>query len=375
MNPARRVSALGDLQGCWDGTNAVDVAGTGSRDFTQSVANPTHRSACPDDAPPASRLGGIVAPKPVGTGNDECMPGPIDDAAVSTFLTERFGEVQNFARLRFGEWSAAYAFTTSEEDLVVRLGAYREDYEKDRLASGWAGVDLPIPNVCEIGEALGGFYAISTRMRGVALDDLPPADLRGALPSLFGALGAVGRAELAGSGYGVWSAPGFDAPHPTWADFLTAVPSRRDERVEGWHVGLARESGAARVFDRATRAIEALAPRCGARRNLVHGDLLAGNVLVLNRAIAGVLDWGNALAGDPLYDFAWLVFWSPWHPGLDRELLVEEARRSWDDENFDARFRCYLLHVGVDGMQYDAATRRFEELRRASDEVSALLDA
>jgi aminoglycoside phosphotransferase (APT) family kinase protein len=41
---------------------------------------------------------------------------------------------------------------------------------------------------------------------------------------------------------------------------------------------------------------------------VVHGDLLARNVLVEGDRISGVLDWGSACFGDPLYDAAWLLY-------------------------------------------------------------------
>jgi hygromycin-B 4-O-kinase len=43
----------------------------------------------------------------------------------------------------------------------------------------------------------------------------------------------------------------------------------------------------------------------------VHGDMVNHNVLVQDPRITAVIDWGNALYGDWLYDAAWLIFWWP----------------------------------------------------------------
>jgi len=39
----------------------------------------------------------------------------------------------------------------------------------------------------------------------------------------------------------------------------------------------------------------------------MHGDLQAGHVLIADGALAGVVDWGDAGLGDPLYDLAVLT--------------------------------------------------------------------
>jgi len=83
---------------------------------------------------------------------------------------------------------------------------------------------------------------------------------------------------------------------------------------------------------------------------VIHSDLTAGNVLVVDGTVSAVFDWGNSLVGDWLYDVAWLVFWSPWHPGLDADFVVSETRRRCaetgaDVESFDERLRCCQLHI------------------------------
>ena len=60
----------------------------------------------------------------------------------------------------------------------MRFGSYREDYEKDRVAAKYAGPNLPIPEVHEVGEVFGGAYAVSTRAYAEPLDKLDEAGYR-----------------------------------------------------------------------------------------------------------------------------------------------------------------------------------------------------
>jgi len=195
-------------------------------------------------------------------------------------------------------------------------------------------------------------FAVSERLDDDRLDALPADRLAVAIDSLIETLRVIEEVTLPGAGYGGWVAPTGDAPHDSWRDFLVAVPDRDDERLRGWRERLRTVPIAQGVFDRAQRLLEQLVHHCPDRRGVVHGDLLAGNVLVT--AVSAIRDWGNALAGDPLYDLAWLTFWAPWHPGID----ARRVRRALDSRHsgvgLNERLLCCQLHIALDGMQYQA---------------------
>ncbi len=83
--------------------------------------------------------------------------------------------------------------------------------------------------------------------------------------------------------------------------------------------------------------------------------------------MSGVFDWGCALYGDFLYDLAWLTFWAPWHPGLDALDLRAEALAHYADiglvvDDFDARLRCYEVHIGLAHLAYHSFTQEWDHL-------------
>src|SRR6478735_5801338 len=83
------------------------------------------------------------------------------------FLVGRFGTgVTEVEPIGGGTWSRAYAFRRDGAPFIVRFGGFPDDFGRDRLAGRYASADLPIPTVTEIGEAYGGFYAISERKFG-----------------------------------------------------------------------------------------------------------------------------------------------------------------------------------------------------------------
>ncbi len=135
---------------------------------------------------------------------------------VSGFLEGRFGGAVGLVPLARGEWSQAFAFRSGGRELVLRLGSYVEDYQQDRIATSFSSANLPVPDVIEVGEALGGAYAISDRAFGRDLDGLDASGYRRALPALFRALDALRDINTVGtSGYGYWS-PGGGGAYPSW---------------------------------------------------------------------------------------------------------------------------------------------------------------
>ena len=242
----------------------------------------------------------------------------LDRVAVAEFLRGRLEEVGGVEAIRGGEWSQAFSFRAGELEYVVRFGAYREDYEKDRVASRYAGPDLPIPEVREVGEAFGGAYAVSTRVHGEPLDALDEAGYRRVLPSVFRMLDAMRVADVSWTtGYGMWEPDG-SAPYGSWREMLLDVESDHESsRIHGWWGLLGSVPSAVEVFRAGHRELQALAAGCSEERHLIHADIVGDNVRVLSDRVTGIVDWGVAMYGDFLYDLARLDFWAPWYPQLE----------------------------------------------------------
>ena len=277
------------------------------------------------------------------------------------FLANRFGaDISDVTPLGAGVWSKAFAFRRQDRDYVIRFGAHWDDFARDRLAAAFASPALPIPRVVEMGEAAGGYFAISERVYGGYIDDVDEAQMRALLPALFAAFDAARLADLSGTaGYGGWGADG-NAPFPSWrAALLDVANDRPGDRIHGWRARLAASAVGSRPFDAAYRRLQELAHYALDDRHLIHSDLLHYNVLVDGDRITGVLDWGCALYGDFLYDLAWFCFWQPWYPAWQgiafrSEYLRHCAAIGLDVPRFDQRLRACQIHIGLAGQAYQA---------------------
>ena len=294
----------------------------------------------------------------------------VDVIRVESFLATRFGsDSSDVAPLGMGVWSKAFAFRREGQDYVIRFGAHQEDFAKDRLAARYAGPALPIPRVIELGEAFGGYYAISERVFGGYIDDVGEAQMRALLPSLFAALDAARLADLSGTtGYGGWGADGA-APYPSWrAALLDVASDRPEDRIHGWRERLTASSVGIGLFEQAYEHLLALAGRVPGERHLIHSDLLHYNVLVEADRVTGVLDWGCGLYGDFVYDLAWLCFWQPWYPAWQGIDFRTEATRHYasiglDVPHFEERLRCCQIHIGLAGQAYMAYAGNWTDLQ------------
>lgn len=293
----------------------------------------------------------------------------VNEAQANAFLGARFGgDASAVVPIGEGEWSKAYRFERGAAPYVIRFSAVEEDFAKDQLAMRYASRELPIPRVVELGEAGGGFYAISERAPGGYLDALDGDQLRAVLPSLFTALDAARGVDLsATAGYGGWDARGI-APHATWrAALLDIGHDLPTDRVHGWRERLAASSTGTGPFDQAAALLRTLVAACPEDRHLIHSDLLHFNVLVTGDRLSAVLDWGCAMYGDFLYDIAWLSFYQPWFPAWQaidfrREAAAHYASIDLRVPDLEARLRCYEVHIGLGDQIWNAYQGNWEAL-------------
>jgi hygromycin-B 4-O-kinase len=309
------------------------------------------------------------------------MDEAVERDAAARFLAERYGpHAGSVAELGGGDWSRAFSFRLGHSDLVVRFGRHLEDFTRDQKAMAFARPELPVPTVLEVGEALGGFYAISERHFGLFLETLDEGQWRSLMPALLCALDALREIPPPGSGAD-WASEGISVPL-SWRQWLVAsLEDHPGERVSGWRARLAEAPGIEAVFVAGERALRALVGACPEARHVLHRDLLNRNVLVADDAtrLTAVFDWGCSTAGDFLYEVAWLTFWAPWHPGLDaigfRRVIADHyAAIGLEVENFDERLACYEIQIGLEHLAYAAFTGRQDDLHAVARRTLQILN-
>jgi hygromycin-B 4-O-kinase len=291
--------------------------------------------------------------------------------AIAEFLHDRFDRVSDVAPLKPGGWSSAYEFRSSGRDLVLRLGPHRADFDKEKAAAQWRSPLLPIPEVLDLGDVFDGSFIVSQRHFGVALADASPDRVDAILVRLFDVLVAMREITLPGRGFGIWLGSAGDAPAPTWAAYLNGARDRDETRLIGWRQGLLADAEAHDAFHRGCDLLSSVVDAVPNVRRVVHADLLLNHLVAPDDSITAVFDWGNSLAGDPLYDVAWILYCIPWFPAIRREQVISLARALFDEPDLNFRLAVYELHIAVSEMQYVAYLRNTSDMREAVKRTGA----
>ena len=289
----------------------------------------------------------------------------MDREEAAAFLGGQVGTAVGLEALTGGAWSSAWGYRAGGEELVVRFGPEVSWYEADRMAMAFGGPDLPVPEVREVGTTPSGrAYAISVRHHGRFLEDTPVEQAGAISATLTRLLVALYRAPADAAAPVVWHQAG--APAGSWRDFLLAgLADDPGNLVHGWSTVLAGDRELATLSAAAAGRVRALAEACPERRDLVHGDLLHGNVLVSPdaRRVEAVLSWKCSVRGDFLFDAAWCSFWAPFHPGIAAADPLTALLRAPGVQagvgtlaDAAARHHCYELHIGFTHLGWNVWT-------------------
>ena len=132
---------------------------------------------------------------------------------------------------------------------------------------------------------------------------------------------------------------------------------------------------ASTAFRLGCTTLQANAGDLPAIRGLVHADLLLNHLVGPNNTITAVFDWGNVLAGDPLYDIVWITFCIPWFPAIDRQHVLDLTREQFPDDDVDRLLPLYELHIAVASLQFMAFAEDLPGLESTADRIAQLLSA
>ncbi|PIV90694.1 hypothetical protein COW46_00935 [Candidatus Gracilibacteria bacterium CG17_big_fil_post_rev_8_21_14_2_50_48_13] len=232
-------------------------------------------------------------------------------------------QVSSYAEMTGGLISKTFLLTDSHaRRYVLRLNAeYGFDYEKDEFVAKTFSSHLPLGQVRDRGIYKGVHFCLSHFIEGTA-DENMTAEV---LPAFLDMLVSIASQTLPKNttGFGTLDAQG-NGQYASWRDVLTSPYQWRD--VDTWEM-LYQTTFLDRCFGERIR--NKLAECTGDTQNyrfLQHGDFFLENLLFQGGRVEGVLDWGNALYGDFLYDLVHSAERYPDFPLVDMGIDVYRAK-------------------------------------------------
>ena len=235
--------------------------------------------------------------------------------------------------------------------IVESAGSSLSFLVEERLISHLVKSGVPVPEMLDIDIMCNKAsypFVIMEEMRYPTLKSLEHPANQALPPHLLKALGRI-TAQLhflQGEGYGLLNVnirSDFEPPvgmHALWEDYLLL-------RLED-HLELCRAAEAITAVEQKNiydLLIQAAPLYHNAPSRLLHGDLGHHNVLTNEERITALLDWEDALYGDPIFDIAgWATFNRPEAYPIFLQGYLEEAELP---DEFDRLFWLYYLRIAI----------------------------
>lgn len=273
-----------------------------------------------------------------------------------------------------GAWSSVFVAETDEGRVVVRVGGMSAAYAKDGAAARlYASPSLPIPAELARGILDGTAYSVTEHVPGVAVEEALSTGDQATRQAFSRLLLELTATPARRPGWGGWDDSGAGTLH-SWTEHLLQVHEDGPTHpLAGWRASLARHPSRLAASDELYAVLESSA-RDDVPRGVIHADTVNRNIHVDRGRVTGIFDWGNAAIGDPLYDIAWLEFWSPWSPKARLAELASSVLAEWPTtENLAYRRRLCHLHIALDHVAYYSFRGNWTNLDHTISRAHALI--
>lgn len=268
-------------------------------------------------------------------------------------------EVEELEAVQSGNIKSLYFYKYRGRDYVIRFS--REDKEfkiQNYLYTVLKRRNVPVVEVINIGKYKDLYYSISPKIQGVSLNTIDSVQLQSILPELVKTLYEIHSTDINQTkGYG-WLEQEGNGPYSTWREHLEKHFQKEQQGFWSNWYDLFKESFLDyHTFYALYQEMLDLSKYCEGSRYLVHGDFHFGNILTDKERVTGIIDWGNVMYGDFLFDIATIHMQFPQFqiPNLYKEHYKSQSIQV---KNFDERFLCVSLCKGLDSLRFSAKLGR-----------------
>ena len=291
---------------------------------------------------------------------------------LSTYLTDHtdFDPV-SIKPITEGEISRAFCVRTNANDeYIVRVAAKDNYFQKDKYAyEHLSSPHIPIPEIVHTGVLDENSYiAISHKLPGITMNCLPQKDQNQLSQELFTLLEHIASVPIdTTTEFGYWDTSG-NAPDSSWKEHVLGIRGYIEETATKFDIDFFEKNRCDELY----ALLEQQVSFCPEIRHLIHGDFGHDNILANDGKITAVLDWAESRYGDPLWDIAWLDYYS-------EILFVELAREQYqpsgfDFTNYDERIAAYRLYFGIGALCFFTQTNQPKKYQDAKKRIEQTLN-
>lgn len=288
-----------------------------------------------------------------------------EEAAI--FLSKKFKHVMHLQHLAEGWWAQAFSFSSEKGKFVLRISAHPQDFSKDKFAyENFNSTTVPIARILETGQFNQEFhYCLSAFCEGVTADKLlaklDHETASAIVPSILQPLYHIHQLDTSQlTGWGLTDHHG-NGGWKSWPEYLSSMFNQK-YRVSWQELG--RTSWLDPVlFNRLHNRMQELFQYLPKEKNVLHGDYGYDNLLLnTGHQPTAVLDWGEMLLGDELYDLIHMN--EPWNTENTTISYLSCWKKEMEAQqieivHFDQRLECYHIHYAL--FHLHMHTARLEE--------------
>lgn len=285
---------------------------------------------------------------------------------VEVLLVKSLGDISDLEPIVEGEESQAFSFNSNGQSLIVRVNSDIEGFKKDAYAfSNFSSSRIPIPKVIKLEQSDSKHsLCISEKMPGITLQDADESTVQQLLKPVLQLWREIASTDISDStGYGEFDGSG-KGKSKTWNDFIL-LESSLDWSGLGDIVDKS-------LIEKVSNELQRASKFCPNEHKLVHGDFGSNNLLVDNNKVSAVLDWENAMYGDPLYDIATAYFWRTWLTCMEQTARYYEAELNSMPDYLE-RVRCYQLRIGLREIYVNARHEDIKMVKWLQNRTSEIL--
>jgi aminoglycoside phosphotransferase (APT) family kinase protein len=262
-------------------------------------------------------------------------------------------KVQARALPRQGTFHRLFSIAADRRELICKVAIPSAPDSRRALLREAAVIELvrregvPAPAIVAADWSLTSWpfaFVVAERAKGASMlaVDEEDAKVEAAIVALIAELSRLHRVRLAGFGLvdcaSDTSTPGIHGTHESWKRYLS---TRLEE-----HVAICVRINAVTSGEgsEAVRWFESLGPDLArVEPAVLHGDPGSHNVFLTRGAVSALIDWEDALVGDPVYDFAFLA---TFHPQRRMRVLLAACEQTpgWRSARL---FWLYFLRVAL----------------------------
>ncbi len=303
----------------------------------------------------------------------------VEQEQVLALLQHYFKEpISDLEVIEGGQVARSFAFRVGEQEYILRfndashmpISFAKEAMLSQRIASS----QIPFPPVVQVGNWHGFHFAISQRVPGKTLMELPLQEVKQLIPEVIAILDAIHHIDVSQSkNYGVFDELGVGF----YMDWRSSLEQMREQEEDWnyygkWHVLFEQTFLERKLFDDIFERMVALLDYCPAEPYFVHGGYSFHNILAHAGKITGVVDWVGAQYGDFVYDIAGLDFWVPELNMRERYLQYYQAHQV-GIPFYEERVLCYEYHTMLVAMRFFAKKEDFQGYQWVCQRMQQLL--